>query len=93
MDGNAGMPASTEERFAAALEKIAEAIMVQAESNRKLAESFEKMELGMMRMTATIQGAQRKIGGELGPMVERAQETNRKLNEELQKARARNGAG
>lgn len=88
-----GMSASTEERFVAALEKIASAVEVQADSNAKLAASFDAMTENMKRMTATIQGAQRKIGGELGPLVDRAKETNRKLNEELQRARATNGAG
>ena len=84
------MSASTEERFVAALEKIAGAVEMQANSNAKLAESFDKMEVGMRQMVSTIQGAQRKIGGELGTQIEISKETNRKLAEELGAVRSYN---
>ncbi len=82
-----GMPASTEDRFAAALEMIASAVAVQAESNAKLATTFEEMGRQMFRLTGIISGAQKKIGGEMGKNVEQSKETNRKLAAELELVR------
>ena len=76
---SAGMNESTEERLVMALERISSAVVMQAESNAKLAEAFGKMERGMMRMVGTISGAQRKIGGELGAVIERGKAVNREL--------------
>lgn len=48
------MSAATERVMAAALSKIADAVVLQAETNAKLA-------LGMERLTNTIQGAHRLV--------------------------------
>ena len=77
------MPVTTEERFASVLERLAVAVELQAESNAKLAETFESMGRNMKRMTATIQGAQRKIGDQLGPIIERSKATQTALADEI----------
>jgi hypothetical protein len=85
-----GMDLPTELRFASALEKIAQATLTQAESNAKLAETFVEMGKSMEQMTRTIQGAQRKIGGEMGHVIDKSKLTLGKLNEELEAARRAN---
>ena len=82
------MPAATEERFATVLEKLAGAIVLQSESNAKLAQTFEDMGRNMARMTATIQGAQRKIGNEINPIIDQSKAMNRKLAEEIKRVKA-----
>ena len=83
--------AEPDERYTAALERIAAAIELQAESNRKLAASFDMMERGMMKMVGTIQGAQKIIGGEAGKVVEKSKAMNRKLAAEMQRVRESRG--
>lgn len=77
------MPATTELRFAEALEKIAGAVALQAETNSRLCDTMESLSRNMKRMTSTIGGAQRKIGGEIEPLVAQSIEMNRKIAEEL----------
>lgn len=52
----------------------------EAASKRHLAKNIE-------RLTATIQGAQRKIGGEIGPAIDRSKAATKAFNEELRRVR------
>jgi len=70
----------------AAMENVAKAI----ESNNA---KNEKLTGGMDRMTATIAGAQRKIGGELGPIIDGQKASAKKLHDEAEAAVRARGAG
>lgn len=68
------------ERVCSAVDKNAEMIAENATKNIELAK-------GMNKMVAVITGAQRKIGGELGPLIEKSKETLGKLNSEREEIR------
>ena len=65
----------TIERNTSALEGVKTAIKSNEEKNNRLAD-------GMDQMASVITGAQRKIGGEIGPIIDRMQDTQQKLEEE-----------
>lgn len=71
------------------LSRLADVLERESESKRHMAKRLDQM-------TATITGAQRKIGGELGPIVERAkahQEGIAKEHRRLRAARLREEGG
>jgi hypothetical protein len=57
----------------------------------KSAEASEKMASEVRGLRATIQGAQRKIAGELGPVIERGKKAADDLDAETRKIRAEQG--
>jgi hypothetical protein len=57
----------------------------------KSAEASEKMASEVRGLRATIQGAQRKIAGELGPVIERGKKAVDDLDAEVRKIRADQG--
>ena len=58
------------------------------------AEASDKMAEQVKGLRATIQGAQRKIGGELGPIIVSSKLAAKKLHEEAEAAvRARDNGG
>lgn len=60
----------------------------------KSAEASEKMAEQVKSLRATIQGAQRKIGGELGPVIDRGKKAADELDAEVRKIRRdQGGAG
>jgi uncharacterized protein YfeS len=71
----------------AALEKVAAAVEANAVKNDKLGKQMD-------RMVDTIAKAQRKIGGEIGPIIKQSKDAVRRLHEEAEAAvRARKGNG
>lgn len=71
----------------AALEKVAAAVENNAEKNAHLAKRMD-------RMVATIAGAQRKIGGELGPIIDQGKAAAATLHKEAEAVvRARDHGG
>ncbi len=71
-------------------ELLAMLVMV-VESNtkamEKAAEASEKMSSEVRALRRIIAGAQEKIGGEIGPQIDRMKETQRLLNEEREAVR------
>lgn len=63
----------------AALEKVAAAVEGNAEKNRELTQ-------GMRHLVGTISGAQRLIGGELGPIIDQSKANAKRLHEEAEAA-------
>ena len=57
------------------IERNTEAMQKNAEANHKMAEEVR-------HLRATIQGAQRKIGGELGPVIDQSKEAHAALARE-----------
>lgn len=53
----------------------------------KAAEASEKMATEVRGLRATIQGAQRKIGEQIGPALDGVKATQKSLNEELGRVR------
>jgi hypothetical protein len=74
------MLAGVLERNTSALENVAKAIAGNEAKNERLAD-------GMHKMVATIAGAQRKVGGELGAVIERGKKLEKDLKAEVDKAR------
>ncbi len=64
---------------AAALNRLAESQDRIAAAVEKSAETHETLSKGMNRMTATIQAAQQKIGGEIGPAIDRMKAAEKAL--------------
>jgi hypothetical protein len=63
------------ERNTAALEKVADAVTDGARMHEHLAGRMDKM-------VSVIAGAQRKVGGELGPLIDRVKDTQAALEKE-----------
>ena len=63
------------ERNTSALESVAKAVTSNEEKNATLA-------AGMNKMVGVITAAQRKIGGEIGPMIDRAKASHAALEHE-----------
>jgi len=63
------------ERLAASQETIAEAVKTNADTNLHLAGRMDQL-------VATIRGAQAKIGGQVGPALDRVKAQQKKLEEE-----------
>lgn len=53
----------------------------------KAADASEKMSTEVRALRRIIAGAQEKIGGEIGPQIDRMKETQRLLNEEREAVR------
>ncbi len=53
----------------------------------KAAEASQKMASEVRQLRGVITATQRKIGGEIGPAIDRMKETQRALNEEREAAR------
>ena len=51
------------------------------------AKASEKMAEEVLHLRATIQGAQQKIGGELGAVIDRSKVTHQKMEAELELVR------
>ena len=64
------------ERVTSAVENNAKMIAENAEKNRELAAN-------MRHLTGTIRGAQEKIGGEIGSVIEKQKATSKALVEEI----------
>lgn len=59
------------------------------EALNKSAEASTKMATEVTGLRRTIQAAQHKIGGELGPMIDRQKENEKKLKEEIDRVRGK----
>jgi len=77
---NQGMTLSTEERFAAALERLADLSEIQTKAYVDLASS-------MVRLTASIQGAQKKISNEFVPAINQSKAAHAAMLVEADRAR------
>ena len=77
------------------MEELIEMLKGVIESNTKAmeksAEASEKMSAEVRGLRATIQGAQRKIGGELGPVIERGKKAAADMEAETRKIRDEQG--
>jgi len=63
-----------------AMNRVAEAVLADANTSEHLAQRMDKL-------TTVITGAQRKIGGEIGAVIEKSKETLVKLEAEREEVR------
>ena len=63
------------ERNTGAMERVTNAVEANAKMIEANAEKNEELAKNMKRMTATIQATQKKIGGEMGAVIERQKAT------------------
>lgn len=80
-----------EQTLLLALQQNTEAMQRVAAAVEENGRKNEMLERGMMRMVGTIQGAQKKIAGEIGPAIEQSKRDVRAQNEELARIRAAGG--
>lgn len=73
-------------------EKVLELLVKVIESNteamKENAKASEKMADQVKGLRTVITATQRKIGGEIGPLIERQKKTAEKLDQEVARARA-----
>lgn len=80
------MLAGVVDRNTTALKRVADAIDANAEKN-------EQLSGGMRKMVAVITGAQRQVGSQLGPVIDRGKKAAAEMAAEAEKMRkARHGA-
>lgn len=75
------------------LELLTGVIERNTEAMKASAEASTTMATEVTGLRRTIQAAQHKIGGELGPMIERQKKAEKELGERLAEARKLGGRG